>query len=246
MRAREANALDARLPHRAKKLGKAWRAVTLTTEGVNVLAEKAHLANAVLMKPADLIDDVLEGTVALAATNVGHDAVAAEVVASRHDGDPCVPGVLAPAGKVRGKTGIVLARIGEDALLGTVERLENELGKTGDGSSAKHHVNVSHVLSDVGAVALGYAATDADDPAAMRGLGRTDHGGDLAVEVGVCLLAHAARHENHDVGLIRRGHLKAAARPKKARDALGVMKVHLAAERLNVVRESGKGRDVAH
>lgn len=38
MRAREADALDARLPHGAEQLGESRRAVALATERINVLA----------------------------------------------------------------------------------------------------------------------------------------------------------------------------------------------------------------
>ena len=244
--AREADAFDARLTHGTQQLGKAGRAIALAAEGVDVLPQKADLADTVLMERTHLVDDALERSVALAATHVGNDAIAAEVVAARHDGHPRMPDVLAPARQVGGEARVILARVRKDILLGAVEGVHDEVGKARDRTGAKDDIDVAHVLANAGAVTLGDAATDAHDPAAVRGLGGAHHCGNLTVEVRVGLLADAARHEDDDIGLIGSGDLKAAARPKKTRHALRVMKVHLTAKRLHVIRETSKRRDVAH
>ena len=246
MRARESDALDARLPHRAQELGEARVPVDVAAIGVDVLAKQAHLAHAVGAQAVDLGHDVLEATAALASAHVGHDAVAAKVVAARHDGHPGVPGVLATARQVGREAGIVLGDVGHDLPRATLERVGDELGQARESARAEHDIDVPHVLADAHAVALGDAAAHAHDAPAAWGLGGAHHGRDLAIEVRVSLLAHAAGHEDDDVGLVGGGDLDAAAQPQEPRDALGVVEVHLAAEGLDVVRKSGERCGRAH
>ena len=85
------------------------------------------------------------------------------------------------------------------------------------------------------------------DPAAPGGRRRRgDHGGGLAIETLVGVLADAARHEDDDVSLIGIGDADAPALIEEARDPLGVVEVHLASKGLDPIGLTYEGAVTCH
>ena len=79
----------------AEKLGKCHRLLQVLSVGVDVLSQQHDLHNAVCYQSLDLIDDILRLSAALPSAHVRHDAVAAEVVAAKHDVDTGLKGIFA-------------------------------------------------------------------------------------------------------------------------------------------------------
>ena len=212
------------------QVGEARLSVEVATVGVDVLPEQRDLADALAHEPLALGDDALEHAALLAAAHVRDDAVGAEVVAADHDGHPCVEGLRAMARQVGREPAALLDGVDRDRGPVAGDRVLEQARQLGQGARAEHDVDVGDVLAQGLAVALGDAAAHGQDPPA-GGRGRKAHEvRGLAVQVGVGLLPHRARHEHDDVGLLGPHHLDAAAVVQKARHALGVVEVHLAAE----------------
>ena len=151
-----------------------------------------------------------------------------------------MPRRLTPAWKVAGKAGIVLAHVRLNRLAIALKRSDEQLGKTGDGPSAKDHIDVLHVLTDVFAIPLGNTASDGNEPTPARRHRSAHHSRNLAVEMGIRLLANTTSHEDDDIRLVGRGNFDTSARPEHTRNALRVMEVHLTSEGLNVIRKTSK------
>ncbi len=146
-------------------------------------------------------------------------------------------GVVALGGQVGGTDAVLIGLGDGDAVTRARERLAQQVGQAVDGVRAEDDVDVAEDVEELFAVALADAAAHGHH--AMRdALARRDvaHGLHLAVEPGVGGLAHAAREEDHDVGLLDFLDLKGAGGLEHAADTLGVMEVHLAAEGADEVR----------
>ena len=149
----EPQPLDARLPRdRTKQFGEARLAVAVSAVGVHVLAEQRDLDHAVGHQSAGLRHDVVESPAPFGSADVGHDAVAAAVVATHGDRQPGAPGALARRGQIAGE------------ILGGVEdtneacaggpRLVQHRGKVRDVVGAEHHVDVRQGLARAPAASL--------------------------------------------------------------------------------------------
>ncbi|GAB3872568.1 hypothetical protein GCM10027610_138220 [Dactylosporangium cerinum] len=93
---------------------------------------------------------------------------------------------------------------------------------------AEHDVDPGGLLDDVAAVLLGEAAADRDLHAGLGELRRAQVA-EVAVEAVVGVLAHGAGVEHDDVRLGVDGHRDVAGVLEQAGDALGIVRVHLAA-----------------
>ena len=117
----------------------------------------------------------------------------------------------AAGGKVGRERGTLLIGVHEDTAHIGGEGLFEKLGELIERARAEHDVAGGDVVLDKRAVALGDAAADGDD-ALSRGRRRhADERGCLAVEALIGVLAHAAGHEDDDVGLLEAAGLVASA-----------------------------------
>ena len=115
-----------------------------------------------------------------------------------------------------------------------VERALEQLGQSAEVVRAEHDIEMRERLEKLVAVALPDAAADGDDALVEWGArAQRDvlHRGDLAVQACVGSLAHAARHEDDDIGILELLDRKGAERLEHAVDALGIVLVHLTPER---------------
>ena len=243
---READAADAGLPHLPQKLREARPAVEVPAVRVHVLAEEGDLAHAVVHQAGALLHYALHHAALLAAPHVGDYAVGAEVVAARHDGHPGVEGLRPVRGKVRGESAVALRDVHLQRTRRVVEGIGDELGHRGQGAGPEDDVHVGDALAKLLAVTLCDAAANRHHAPAAGRLRRAYHGRRHAVQVGVRVLAHAARHVDDYVRLFGRGDLDATAVIQDACDPLGVVQVHLAAKGLDVVRLAGKVGELPH
>ena len=108
------------------------------------------------------------------------------------------------------------------------------LAEVRDRAGPERDVDLRIELEDPLLLRLGVAAADGDHEVGVLALPRSgvaEVGGELRVG----LLADRARVEDDDVGLVLRGRLAEPERLEHALDPLGVVSVHLAAERGDVV-----------
>ena len=73
------------LYHLFKKLGKTDRMLQSFTVGIDILSQQHDFHYAIFRQSADLFQDFLRLTALLATADIGHDTVAAEIVAAKHD-----------------------------------------------------------------------------------------------------------------------------------------------------------------
>ena len=99
-------------------------------------------------------------------------------------------------------------------------------------------VNERVALEDPVSLSLGVAAADGDDGVRIAALLRL-RVAEIRGEPLIGLLADRARVEDEHVGLVRCGCLPEPELLEQAADALGVVRVHLAAERRDVVAAHG-------
>ncbi len=239
VRRREADAVDAvDGVERAQQVGE-LRAVLPGAEvasvGVDVLTEHGDLAYAVGGELLDLVDDVAHAPADLGPAHDRDDAERARVVAADLDGDPRA--VAAMGGRV-GATGGQRRRVGL-VLLEDLDHRALEAGPFEQGRrvaqvvGAEHDVDVTGPLHDELAVLLGQAPAHRDLQVGALLLQRLEPP-QLAVELVVGVLTDAARVEHDDIGRLDVvGGLHALGREQPG-DALGVVLVHLTAERAHV------------
>ena len=238
MARREAQALDARGVERIEHGREAGRAVQVAAVGVHVLAQKGDLLHAGGHIALRLGYDILERARLLSAAYVGHDAVRAEVVATLRDGEPSGPRVLARRRQLRGKRRAGVEHLHVMAPL--VERLFQQSRKRAQVVRAEHHVQVRQLIDELLPVALPDAAAHGHDALGQRGAGAQRsvlERGHLTVEARVGGFAHAARHEHDEVGILDGIDGQRAQAFEHAGNALGIVFVHLAAERADTERE---------
>ena len=207
--------------------------------GVDVLAEQGHLAHAVGDQRLGLRDQVLDRPAALGAADVRDDAVGAEVGAAAHDLQPRLERALAAGSEAAAEVRAVLEVAGG----ARVRRLH------GGPQQLRQPVQV---LRAEGAVDEREAREEARLLRLRQAAGHEDHArgvlaleprrrAEVAGEAVVRALAHRAGVVDEHVsavGLV--GALQALGLEQRA-DALGVVLVHLAAERAQVVTAGHDG-----
>ncbi len=239
VRAREADALDPRDGVAGpQQLGEArldvWSQVA--APGVDVLTEEGQLADALVGEVGHLGQDLTGPAADLLPAHLRDDAVRAHGVAAHRDLHPRLEAPLA----VRGEAG------GERPLLADAEararRLSpgpQPLAEVRDRARPEGDVDERVEVEQALALSLRVAAADGDHLLAVALL-EGARLGDARAEAQIGLLPDRARVEDDDVGLVLRRRLAQPELLEHALDALGVVGVHLAAERRDVVPLHGR------
>ena len=244
MRAREADALDAvdRI-HRSEQLAEVRAEVgrEVTPPRVHVLAEQRDLPDALAGQALDLGHDLARAAAPLPPAHRGHDAVRAARVAPHRDLHPRLERPLAHRRQQRGE-GPLLSGAEAPALSSEPARAE-PVGQVRDGAGPEGHVDEGVHVEEALSLGLRVAAADGDDALRITLLQRAGLG-EMSREALIRLLADRARVEDHHVRLVLGQRLAEPELLEHALDALGVVRVHLAAERGDVVAPHS-GRSVA-
>ena len=237
MRAREADPLDPvdRVAG-AQELAELGADVgrEIAAPGVDVLAEQRDLAHAVRCELRHLGDDVAGPAALLPPADRRHDAVRARRVAAHRHLHPRVRGPLAVLRQVAGE---VLVRA-EPAAVDARAARADPLAEVRDRARPERDVDLRVEVEDPLLLRLGEAAADGDHEVGILALPRAGIA-EIGGELGVRLLADRARVEDDEIGLLLRDGLPQAERLEHALDALGVVAVHLTAERGQVVAAHG-------
>ena len=240
MRAREPDPIDAvhgvARPQQLAELG-VDVGTKVTTPGVDVLAEQRDLPDAGIRELRDLGEDVPWPPTLLTAANSGDDAVRARGVASHRNLHPGLEAPLAVDRKVRCE---VLVRP-EPSTIDRVATRRDPVAEMRNRARPESDIDERIPLEDAFALRFGVAASDSDDeigPLALHRAGIPQVRGEPLIR----LLPDGARVEDDDVGVLRRRCLTQTERLEHALDALGVVGVHLTAERRDVVPPHRVGR----
>ena len=202
------------------------------------MAQQRNLTHALAHQTGHLVDNLLEGAALFATAHVRHDAVGAEIIAARHDGHP---GVILGLTMPRHAHGIrILMLIGADMTLAVKERLGNELGHMCDGMRTKDDIDVIDVSEQARAIALRDATANGNHALTRRRRRQAFAGIALTVQASIGGLAHAACHEDNDIGMRGIERHEAAIRIKQTAHTLGVVLIHLAAKGADKVGFTGK------
>ena len=126
----------------------------------------------------------------------------------------------------------------EPAAVDTCATRADPLAEVRDRARPERDVDLRIEVEDALLLRLGEAATDGDHEVGILALSRTGIA-EVGGELGVRLLADRARVEDDEIGLLLRDGLPQAERLEHALDALGVVAVHLTAERGQVVAAHG-------
>ena len=197
--------------------------------GVHVLPEQRHLSHTVGREAGDLGDDLARPAALLPAANGRDDAVRALRVAAHRDLHPGTERALAVHREVAGEV-LVSAEAAARRFSPGPEPLAEVWNRAG----TERDVDLWVELEDPFALRLGVAAADRDDELRVLALSRSRIA-EIGGELGVRLLANRAGVEDEDVRIGLRGRLAEPDRFEHALDPLGVVGVHLAAERGDVV-----------
>ena len=195
---------------------------------VDVLAQQRHLADAVGGQRLGLDDQLGRIAADLAPPGRGDDAVGAVAVAALGDLQPALELAHAAGRQVAGEV------LELEVALGAERVGVEELGQLVDLTGAEGDVDEGEALEDLVLDRLRPAAADAHDPLRVFGLEPLGLAqvGDEAV---VGRLADRAGVEEDQVGVVAARRLLVAERLEHPLHALGVVHVHLAAERGDVV-----------
>ena len=239
VRAREADALDSRNGIAGpQQLGEVRFDVgrQVSAPRVDVLPQESELANALLGELGHLRQDLSGPSADLLPAHLRDDAVRAHRVAAHRDLHPRLEAPLA----VRGEAG------GERPLLADAEARARclspraqPLAEVRDRARSEGDVDEGVEVEQALALRLRVAAADGDHLLAVALLEGACLG-DARSEAQIGLLADGARVEDDDVGLVLRRRLAQSELLEHALDALGVVGVHLAAERGDVVPLHGR------
>ena len=151
--------------------------------------------------------------------------------------DTCTHAWAGALAVLRQVPGEVLVRA-EAAALDALAPHTHPVAEMWDRPGPEGHVDLRVEVEDALLLRLGEAAADRDHEVGVLALPRagvTEVGGELRVR----LLADRAGVEHDDVGLVLRGRLPEAERLEHPLDPLGVVAVHLTAERGQVVAAHG-------
>ena len=227
-------------PNSVRTSGRRSRPHELTFWPSSVISRTPSSASRV-----DLGEDLARPPADLAAAHGGHDAVGADGVAAHGDLHPRLEPALALGGE----------RCGEAALVCRAERRTRDAEPTGaepvaevmNRARAERDVDERVALEDPIALRLGVAAADRDHRVRVAGL-LCLRVAEVCGEPLVGLLADRAGVEDEHVGFGGRRRLAEPELLQQAADALGVVRVHLAPERRDVVaahrRKCTAGRPV--
>ncbi len=194
---------------------------------VDVLAEQGHLADTVGGEALDLGEQLRRRAALLPAPRRGDDAIGADAVAALRDLQPRLERPLAAGRQVAGELLELEVALGGQRVAG------QELGELVDLARAEGDVDEREALEDLVLDRLRPAAADADDP--LRALGLEPlRLAEVGEEAAVGVLADRAGVEEDQVGVIAAVRLGVAERAEHPLHALGVVLVHLAAERGHV------------
>ena len=211
---------------------------------VHVLAEEGDLLVALGDETAALLDDLLRLAAALAAADVGHDAVRAEVIAPVHDAHPRAHAALAHDGKILCDAAVLILN-GEDALILRIY-LVQQLGEPPLGLRAEHKVyvvvGVFHLVGHD--LLLRHAAAEADDLIGLCGL-RVAESAKVAIYPLFRVLADGAGVEQDHVRLLLVARELIAHLAQHTHEHLAVGHVLLAAEGVDQ-RKRRTGAAVIH
>ena len=230
MRAREADALDALDGvHSAQELGEVGPEITAV--GIDVLPEQRDLADALACQPRDLAQDLTGSPADLAAAHRRHDAVRADRVAAHRDLHPG----LEPALPVHRQRAGELALVSDSEsaarrLAPGAEPVREMRNRPGPERDVDERVEVEEPLP----LCLCVAAADGDH---LLRIGELEHlrVAEVRREALVRLLADRAGVEDEHVRLLLGDGLPQSELLEHALDPLGVVGVHLAPERGDVV-----------
>ena len=233
MRAREPDPLDARYRiARAKELTELGLDVgtEIAPPRVHVLPEEGHLAHARISKARDLRDDLSWPPALLTAAYRRDDAVRAGRVASHRNLNPGLEATFAATREIGGEVLVRAEATSVDREAAGCDPVAQVRDRAGTECDVDERIELEDPLS----LRLGVAPADRDDDVgslALHGAGVSE----VRREPRVGLLADGARVEHDDVGLVRSGCLAQSERLEHALDPLRVVRVHLAAERGDVV-----------
>ena len=127
---------------------------------------------------------------------------------------------------------------------GAVHLLAREGGEVGDVVGADDQIEVADAGEELLALLLRDAARDGEHETGVLRLERRELA-DLAPELLLGLLADAARVEDDEIGLLRGLGARPAVRAQHLLHAIGVVRVHLAAEGVDEVEASHCGGSLA-
>ena len=231
MRRREADAFDAvdRVDgaQQVGELGPVLPGAEVAAVGVHVLAEQRDLGDAVGGERLDLVHDVAHAAADLAPAHRRHDAERAGVVAADLDRHPGRVIRVAARGQRRRVRLVLLEDLDDRALRAARARAARARAR-GCGCRTRRR-RAAPASANVVPVLLREATADRDLEVGPRVLQRLQVP-EVAVELVVGVLADAARVQHDDVGRLEIvGGLHALGR-EQARDAFGVVLVHLAPE----------------
>src|SRR5919106_1770867 len=194
---------------------------------VDVLPQERHLEHAVGGQPLHLGQDLPQGTGPLRSSDQRHDAERAGVVAAHRDADPGVVANLAAGRQRAGEHLRVFADVHLRArALGLAEQLHDPRNRVGP----HHDVHPRGPLLDRAPVLLGQTSGHHDAHPRVPILGGAQVA-EVTVQPVVGVLPHRARVEHHDLGLVDAVRLAHTVGEEQAGDPLGVVLVHLTAER---------------
>ena len=206
---------------------------------VHVLTQQGDLLIARFHKTAELRKDIAGLAALLAAADVGHDAVGAEVIAAVHDGQPCAELALAPDGNVL-HDDRTLCGVQQHPLM-LLQFLGDQLRQGVDAVHAEHQIHIGVALAQLfhNVFLVGHAAAQSDDEAGLfflKALQRAH----VAEHPLLGVLTHGAGVEQNQVGVLGLIAQAVADIYQHALDALAVVDVLLAA----VAMHKGQRRGV--
>ena len=209
---------------------------------VDVLPEQRDLLDALRGEPRDLGEDLAGAPALLAAADGRDDAIGAHRVAAHRHLHPRLEGALA----VHRQLGREAAVVETEAAARDADAARAEpLAEVRDRAGPERDVDGRVELEDALALRLGVAAADGDHAVRVFALPRGRFA-EIRGELRVRLLADRARVEDDDVRFVGGRRLTETELLEHAFDALAVVRVHLAAERRDVVPpHAGEGSRVA-
>ena len=163
MRSHEANALNPHLVQFSQQLRKAQFALHIQTIRIDVLPQQHDFFHAFGFQFAGFLDDACRRAGTLAAADIRHNAVRAEIVAAVHDGDIRVIGAAAADGQILRNTPFVVLNDFDHAAAG-LNSLEHQLRKPIQVMRAESQIDERILLQNLFAHTrlLHHAAANAD------------------------------------------------------------------------------------
>ena len=212
-----------------QQIGKIIAGAQILAVGVDVLPQQGDFPEALGHQLPHLVDDPLRVAAAFPATDVGHDAVGAEVVAAVHDGHPGAGAALADHRHTLGNGAVLILHGEHPAPLGI--DLIQQLGELPQGLRAEHQIHMAvglaHLLGHLRP--LRHAAAQADHLRRV-GLLRVGQRTQIAVHPLLRVVADGAGVQHHHVRLGRIVGERTPHGPEHTHNVLAVGHVLLAAE----------------